>query len=64
MAAQEGCTPDKWGAVMTPDALLRAVRELGGGIAGLAALRRGLRAAYLHLVTQGCVSHVNGFLCC
>lgn len=49
---------------MTPGALLRAVRELGGGIAGLAALRRGLRAGYLHLVTQGCVSHVKGFLYC
>jgi hypothetical protein len=43
-----------WAAEATPAALLAAVRERGGGVAALAALRRGLRAGTLHLVTQQC----------
>ncbi len=43
-----------WAAEATSAALLAAVRERGGGVAALAALRRGLRARTLHLVTQQC----------
>lgn len=43
-----------WDPALAPEALLRAVREAGGGVAALAALRRGLRSGELHLVTQQC----------
>ena len=43
-----------WDPSLAPEALLRAVREAGGGVAALAALRRGLRSGLLHLVTQQC----------
>jgi hypothetical protein len=48
----DGSSP--WAPEATPAALLAAVRERGGGVAALAALRRGLRARTLHLVTQQC----------
>ncbi|KAK9834174.1 hypothetical protein WJX81_005346 [Elliptochloris bilobata] len=51
MQAGKAAVP-AWDPTVASEALLRAVRELGGGIAGLAAMRRGLRSGELHLVTQ------------
>lgn len=55
MRADASAVP-AWDPSLAPEALLRAVREAGGGVAALAALRRGLRSGELHLVTQQCAS--------
>ena len=68
MRAGEPAGP-AWDPALAPEALLHAVREAGGGVAALAALRRGLRAGELHLVTQQCAPpspappHLHPLIC-